>query len=325
MKKIMIMMFILITAVALTGCDFQNTTYFTAPTQEATYIDNSEITFDPYEVLELNYPKAGKHFEEPLETPMSISEFLFSQDILTADEIDTFRENYIVELEYRFNHHGETFETYEFTGEDYIAKFEDPFNTFGDTEGVKEFEYRVHFIDKETLDRSEMINVTGIIELEPAPIGVVENTITVDRFEPYDVLNNLYMPFPVPVPEEDTDTEGEYYALEDLYTFEFLVNGKEDEQEFVSGVKGIHTITILATEILNESDQGADEDEGTDDESGASDDSDWTFNQDDSGITFLGNTTNETSFVKLANEATSTEEETVAGETYTITFTITVK
>jgi hypothetical protein len=292
MKKVFALILFVGLTLALSACG-PNSQYYKLKTQTVYYYLNTDLVIDPYT------------FIEDAETNDWIKG-------ISNEQFATIREDYRVEVEYRLLDSGDKYQNYDFAAEDttYQVVVENPASIFDalDLEEVK-YEVKIHFINKETNDKSDMINYYGVFNMIQSDINPKKSVVDLKQYSRFDVLTNIM-------------TEEEIEVLTDAYQLEITVkdsDGKEVNPDATGGSQytfmnqGTYTVTVLATEILSSEDAGSD-DGGTDDEGGASEAWEGALPS-TPAVTFLSNP------VYL-----STEESTVnLGETFTITFTIEVK
>jgi hypothetical protein len=295
MKKVFALILFVGLTLALSACG-PNSQYYKLKTQTVYYYLNTDLVIDPYTFIE---DKATNDWIKGI----------------SNEEFATIREDYRVEVEYRLLNSGDKYQSYDFAEENtnYQVIVENPATMFDelDLEEVK-YEVKIHFINKETNDKKEMINYYGVFNMVQSDVNPKKAVVDLALYGRLDVLSNIMA------------TLEEAQELSDAYQIEAVVTneaGKTVDPDAKGGTqytfmnKGTYKVTVSLTEILSSGD--ADSGDGdTDGDAGASEDSgEWGMLPTEPSVMFLSNV-----YLSTSEDATVN-----LGETFTVVYTIVVK
>lgn len=163
---------------------------------------------------------------------------------------------YDVVVEYR--EYGSHQRYQEFELKDGLMVFENPHQELGNN---SKFEFKFHFIDKETQDKKTMINYYGIFTFKKSPANPEVNEVTILVNESYTLLNNV-----VEYSGEDRLTNAQ---LTEKYNVEYKIyqNGNILEIEVENGAvaftePGTYDVVVKLTAKSSGSNNNSDDNSG---------------------------------------------------------------
>jgi len=195
MKKILAMLFILGFMFIITSCG-PNSDYYNLGSETYYYFINEPLIIDPYDFIRENNSWIG-----------------ISNPIIRRNP----QGFYDVTVEYRKQGYKDSYKELELD-EDSMINFEKPNNDLGNE---STYEFKIHFLDKETKDEKEMINYYGVFTFKRSPAYLDKKVVSAKLNETYNLLDNV-----VKYEGENKLTPSD---LEDKYNITYEVLLEDDE------------------------------------------------------------------------------------------------
>ncbi len=219
MKKIIGLLVIVMFTFLISACG-PNSDYYNVGTRTYYYYINDDFIIDPYEVFRENSSWTG----------------IKNQFIRKYPE-----EYYDVKVEYRKNGTKNNYVEMELDKNSMI-RFIDT-SEFGKNDS---YEFKLHFIDKETNDEKTMINYYGIFEFKVSPVYLEKKVINLKVNDTYKFLDNV-----VEYRGEDRLTSAE---LASKYKVTYKIDAEEvTEADYTFTEAGTYQITIILETSVSDS------------------------------------------------------------------------
>lgn len=227
MKKIITLVMVFLLTLLITSCG-PNSDYYNLGSKTYYYYVNEPFVLDPYEFFREHNSWIGISNPIIIRNPQNF---------------------YDVIVEYRKQNAKESYQKLELDNDQFI-KFANPNNELGND---TTYEFKIHFIDKETKDEKEMINYYGVFTFKRSPAYLEKKTINVKLNDTYNLLENI-----VEYEGENKLTPNKLKAKYDI-TYKVLLGDKEikvtDDKVTFDSV-GTYKVTITLESTTSSS--GAD-------------------------------------------------------------------